>query len=126
MGLVWAMLALLGMGCLIYRFTGIPCPTCGMTRALLAAASGDFAAAFYYHPLFWFIPPALFIFIHFDRKIRVAHPKAVNTLYTLVSLLVLGVYAYRLATKHPVLAVDLERSIVVTLWRLIQFIGGSG
>lgn len=31
---------------------GIPCPGCGMTRAFLALLHLDFAAAFYYHPLF--------------------------------------------------------------------------
>ncbi len=34
---------------------GIPCATCGMTRAFLSAAKLDFKAAFYYHPLFGII-----------------------------------------------------------------------
>ena len=34
---------------------GIPCPSCGMTRAFLSAAKLDFKAAFYYHPLFGII-----------------------------------------------------------------------
>lgn len=41
----------------IYRcpfklFLGIPCPGCGMTRALFAAMRLDFAGAFNYHPMF--------------------------------------------------------------------------
>ena len=38
---------------------GVPCPGCGLTRATLAAARGDFAEAFTLHPLFWLISPVL-------------------------------------------------------------------
>lgn len=33
------------------RFLGIRCPGCGMTRAFLALARGDWAAALHFHPL---------------------------------------------------------------------------
>jgi hypothetical protein len=36
---------------------GIPCPGCGLSRAVLAALQGDFAGAFHYHPLFFVIAP---------------------------------------------------------------------
>jgi hypothetical protein len=36
---------------------GIPCPGCGLSRAMFAALRGDFADAFYYHPLFFVIGP---------------------------------------------------------------------
>ncbi len=39
-------------GCPIYQLFGVACPSCGMTRAFLAAARFDFKAAFRYHPLF--------------------------------------------------------------------------
>ena len=42
-----------GSGCLLLAWTGLPCPTCGMTRATLHLISGDFFEAFGYHPLFW-------------------------------------------------------------------------
>lgn len=35
--------------CPILHFTGIPCPTCGMTRSLMAAMRGDWIASFDYH-----------------------------------------------------------------------------
>lgn len=37
--------------CPVKRLFGLPCPTCGATRALLLAARGDVAAAFALQPL---------------------------------------------------------------------------
>ncbi|MBR4675865.1 MAG: DUF2752 domain-containing protein [Victivallales bacterium] len=37
--------------CPLKRFTGIPCPTCGSTRAVLRALHGDFRGAFMLQPL---------------------------------------------------------------------------
>lgn len=37
--------------CTLRRVTGVPCPTCGSTRAVAAIFSGDLAAAFFYNPL---------------------------------------------------------------------------
>lgn len=38
-------------GCLFHKVTGLHCPGCGMTRATVAAARGDLAAAFRYNPV---------------------------------------------------------------------------
>ena len=45
-----------GSNCLVKAMIGIPCPTCGMTRAWLSFFRGDFGLSFFYHPLFWTIP----------------------------------------------------------------------
>lgn len=53
---------LLSVRCPLLRLTGVPCPLCGMTRAHLAALHLDFAAAFWYHPLFFLaVPGALYV-----------------------------------------------------------------
>ena len=44
-------LALLPYRCPFKALTGIPCPTCGMTRSLIAARQLDFASAFRMNPL---------------------------------------------------------------------------
>jgi hypothetical protein len=36
--------------CPVKAATGVPCPTCGSTRAVMAAAHGDLVAAFAYNP----------------------------------------------------------------------------
>ena len=37
--------------CPLKRYTGVPCPTCGSTRALVLALRGDFVGAFDFQPL---------------------------------------------------------------------------
>jgi hypothetical protein len=37
--------------CSLRRLTGYPCPGCGMTRSFIRLAHGDFAGAFRYHPI---------------------------------------------------------------------------
>ncbi len=37
--------------CPIRHFTGVPCPTCGMTRAFMALARGDLFASWQHHAL---------------------------------------------------------------------------
>ncbi len=46
-----------GLGCPILALTGVPCPSCGMTRAFTALVQGHFDQAIAYHLL----SPAIFI-----------------------------------------------------------------
>ncbi len=55
--LFYALLHIIGVGCPIKFISGISCPGCGMTRAAFSLLQLNFAAAFYYHPLF----PLVFI-----------------------------------------------------------------
>ena len=52
--------------CPLLSIVGIPCPSCGMTRAVLAVLNGDFRTAVYYHPLFFV--PAILPFLYIRRK----------------------------------------------------------
>lgn len=53
---VVAVFYLFDVPCLFQKWLGIPCPGCGMTRALTAAVKLQFATAFTYHPMFWSMP----------------------------------------------------------------------
>ena len=52
-----------GLPCVFQYFLSIPCPGCGMTRAVLAALRLDFQTAFGYHPMFWSLPILLLYFL---------------------------------------------------------------
>lgn len=63
-----AILYFLPISCVFLELTGIPCPGCGMTRALLAALQLDFNTAFSYHAMFWSIP-ILYVAVLRDGKL---------------------------------------------------------
>lgn len=48
----------------------IPCPGCGMTRAILAALHFDFTAAFRHHLMFWTMPLLYIYFLLNGRLFR--------------------------------------------------------
>lgn len=42
-----------GTNCFIRGIVGIPCPSCGISRAIIAFLNRDLGIALKYHPLFW-------------------------------------------------------------------------
>lgn len=52
--------------CPIRQSIGLPCPSCGMTRAWLSFVQGNFWDAFTFHPLFLLAP--IFLFAIFRKK----------------------------------------------------------
>ena len=54
--LLYLVMYLLDTTCIIKSIIGIPCPGCGMTRALLQALRFNFAEAFKLHSMFWSLP----------------------------------------------------------------------
>ncbi len=79
--------------CPVRCFFGIPCPGCGMTRALLSALRLDFSAAFAYHPLWVAVLPAAALIAFLAIKGR---KKALYVTITACSLLLLFVWIFRL------------------------------
>lgn len=62
------LLRLADITCPIRFVLGIPCPGCGITRALFSAVSFDFGMAFAYHPL-WIMTPIIFLYILYDGRL---------------------------------------------------------
>ncbi len=54
-GLGWVVLNLFNLnilpGCIFHKITGIPCPACGSTRAVIALINGDFKEGMHANPL---------------------------------------------------------------------------
>ena len=106
---LWVHLALAGglgallvlFGCPLYRFTGLPCPLCGMTRAWLAALRLDFSAAFFFHPLFPLAPPALLYAAHREVLPRRLPPRADRLCAAALGTALAAVYLYRLFWQQP-------------------------
>lgn len=62
--LFFGILYSLNITCPILFLSGIPCPTCGCTRALMCLLRGDLRGYVYYHPLAVFLLLAVVLMIH--------------------------------------------------------------
>lgn len=87
---IFAAIILVGMfKCPLYTYLGVPCPSCGMTRAWRLALGGHFADALQMHPLFW-MPPLLLLPFFRRRGVVI-----------LMIILLLAVYAVRMVVMFP-------------------------
>ena len=98
---LYAALHFAGFGCPIKAVTGVSCAGCGMTRAWLSALSGDWAAAFSYHPLFWMVPFGALLFFLRKRLPR----RLVTVLAWAAGIAFAAVYAVRLADPEDTVVV---------------------
>jgi len=56
-GLAFVLIPGMPTVCPLRLVAGIPCPSCGLTRAARDVLHGDFAAATHMHPLWWLVLP---------------------------------------------------------------------
>ncbi|NJN59356.1 MAG: DUF2752 domain-containing protein [Leptolyngbyaceae cyanobacterium SL_5_9] len=91
--------------CPILHLTGIPCPTCGMTRSFMAIARGDFSLAIQHHllgPIVFagFVGVAIHIAVELftARRVRAFYGAVVGDRRFLLLCLItaLGYHAWRL------------------------------
>src|SRR6476619_4241636 len=69
------------LGCPIRHLTGIPCPTCGMTRSFMAIAQGNWSQAFAHH----LFGPVLFVVLAiavFHLSIELIVGRRISTSYS--------------------------------------------
>lgn len=85
--------AIADLSCIIKTFTGVSCPGCGMTRSTLALLQLDFAAAWHYHPLVFYLIIAIpfMIVLYLKDKDRLC-----KRILVFSAVIMLAVYLYRM------------------------------
>jgi hypothetical protein len=93
LGLIVVFMYITDIKCIIKATIGVPCPTCGMTRAWISVLHLDFAQAFKWHPIF---PIAIVVvYLIIDN----GNPKKwFKMLLMFTVILLLAVYIYRIIT----------------------------
>ena len=98
-------------GCPIHRLTGLPCPGCGMSRALFCLVRLDFAGAWYYHPLAFFLPPAALWLIHRKAWRLPGGKRAAIAVAAALGIALLAVYAIRAFLPGSFVYTEMRSSI---------------
>lgn len=83
--------------CPLYYVIGIPCPTCGMTRAFDALIHLDLNQALYYNPSFILVIVVVIVFI-FEDYLEL---KLVKKIYTICLILLVLIYLIRMIIYFP-------------------------
>ena len=119
LGFYVAFITLTGIGCPIRFSTGISCPGCGMSRAVLLLLSGHFQAAFQMHPLVYAVLPAG-VWLFFGPEHTVGFRQSKKWVITILVILLLSVYAWRIYHQDPLLSIDPSRGRVLQWFYLIK------
>ncbi len=117
---IYLFLSLLHVGCPIKFLTGISCPGCGMTRAVISVFRLNFKEAFHYHPLFLITPVMLCLFL-LETAIKPIYYKIA---WSMIFLMFLLVYIIRLfITPCDIVSIDMKNGILLKLIHQIS-VGG--
>lgn len=109
--------------CLIKFITGLPCPSCGMTRAYISLTHFNIKEAWNYHPLFWFSPPII-LFIIISKK-PLFHSKTKQSIFlATVIIIIFSVYVYRMIKLFPnIEPMDYNKnSLLYTLYKKLSLL----
>ena len=112
----------------IYRcpfdfFLGIPCPMCGMTRAIFALFHGDVSGAFNLHPLWPLVPAVLILYVLYLVGIIRVSAKAVNVFLYVLAAIIIICFIIRHIMGSPVVAIHTDTSVIGKIIKLV-FQGG--
>ncbi|MCI8308107.1 MAG: DUF2752 domain-containing protein [Lachnospiraceae bacterium] len=107
---------ILGIGCPIKYMTGVSCPGCGMTRAVIECFHFNFRSAFYYHPLFFTLPVIIIVLLLWKRiPVRIR-----NAVMIIFIVAYLSVYVIRLFyVKDSVVTMEPGRGFVARIIKQI-------
>lgn len=106
--LLFAVCLLFFYECPFAYLLGIPCPGCGMTRALFSVLLLRFERAFYYHPGIYLIIPAFLLWCADYFKLLTIKEKTKKVLLTLGIAALILIYFVRMFTGSDIVHIDLE------------------
>lgn len=81
-----------GTICLIRGIIGVPCPACGISRAVISFLNGNYIDAFKYHPLFW-LPIGLLV--------SIINRKYIKRKLIVFMIIFIGMYIIRMVVLFP-------------------------
>lgn len=107
-------------GCPFEIILGVPCPSCGITRAMVHAIKFDFPKAFYFHPLFFTIPLILIVLIYGEYKYINKLYKS-NIFWGVLASSFIIVFILRMILQYPneILKIN-ENSLLQIIIRFIK------
>ena len=112
--LLFALIAVfyLSFGCPVRLLTGISCPGCGMTRAVLALLRLDIGLAIEMHPLVFLLPVAAAVYLLRKRIPK----KAMSALCVFALILLTAVYFVRLNGQSDIVYADFESGLIYKIF----------
>lgn len=105
--------------CLIKEVIGLPCPTCGMTRAWVSVLRLDFKEAFWWHPLFPIAILILYLLIDNDNPRRWFQILLASTVVLLTVVFIVRLMHSGWDTPP----LDINRDAI--LFKVIKYLGGN-
>jgi len=87
--------------CFFKNTFGMPCPGCGMTRALTYLLQGDIVKSLYYNPLIFIVIPTFFVMVFKSRWEWAEKMFRSNLFWTIVVVVFVGQYIYRMFLYFP-------------------------
>lgn len=102
--------------CPLEYLFGIPCPTCGMTRAFHYLLVLDFNKAFYYHALWPLLIIILIGVILLELNIIKVKKKHLNIIITFLIIILLSYFIYRHIINSPVVEIHFNDSFIYKLF----------
>ena len=111
------LLKILNISCPILKLTGISCPGCGMTRALISALQFNFAKAFYFHPLWliFIILSVLLIILYIYEKKKMFKLFLGFTIVLFIFTYILRLFLY----ENDIVNINIEQGLIYQFFHTI-------
>lgn len=105
--------------CPFHYLLGIPCPGCGMTRALFSLLLLRFGRAFYYHPGIYLILPGFLLWCAEQFKLLTLRHRTKKVLLTLGIAALLLIYFVRLFSGSDIVQIDFKSGLIYRLFNYL-------